>query len=89
MDPELDEELRVTVVVTGISSTIEKEMAKPKLVPKPSPATGKIDYSEMDTPTVIRQEQRKKIANGGFANAGSGSDMEYLDIPAFLRRQAD
>lgn len=90
IDPELSEEIRVTVVATGLGNTLKQTMAKPKLVPKPSATTGKIDYSEMDTPTVIRQEQRKKVANGGFATSGPGdSDMEYLDIPAFLRRQAD
>ncbi len=90
IDPELSEELRVTVVATGLGNTLKQTMSKPKLVPKPSATTGKIDYSEMDTPTVIRQEQRKKVANGGFATSGPGdSDMEYLDIPAFLRRQAD
>ncbi len=90
IDPELSEEIRVTVVATGLGNTLKQAMVKPKLVPKPSATTGKIDYSEMDTPTVIRQEQRKKVANGGFATSGPGdSDMEYLDIPAFLRRQAD
>ena len=41
-----------------------------------------IDY---DKPTVLRneeQEQQKQVAN-------SDINMEYLDIPAFLRRQAD
>ncbi|THB71643.1 MAG: cell division protein FtsZ [Gammaproteobacteria bacterium] len=90
IDPELSGELRVTVVATGLGNALKQSMPKPTLVPKPSASTGKIDYSEMETPTVIRQEQRKKVVNGGFATSGPGdSDMEYLDIPAFLRRQAD
>ena len=41
-----------------------------------------VDYDE---PTVIRNrgnEQKKQVANGDV-------NMDYLDIPAFLRRQAD
>jgi 3-deoxy-D-manno-octulosonic acid (KDO) 8-phosphate synthase len=42
-----------------------------------------IDY---DTPTVIRRGPRA-VATGGMVNVAE--DSEYLDIPAFLRRQAD
>ena len=41
-----------------------------------------IDY---DKPTVLRKEEaehQKQVANGDI-------NMDYLDIPAFLRRQAD
>jgi hypothetical protein len=49
--------------------------------PSPSP------YDNYEKPTVIR-----KTAHGaaqGTGPATSGHDVEYLDIPAFLRRQAD
>jgi cell division protein FtsZ len=45
--------------------------------------TGTPDYHELDRPTVIRQT--KKVAAAG----NQAEDMDYLDIPAFLRRQAD
>lgn len=47
-------------------------------------ASGDVDYNQLDRPTVIR----KKAANDRPGVEDEG-DMEYLDIPAFLRRQAD
>jgi cell division protein FtsZ len=44
------------------------------------------DYRDMDQPAYIRH---KRAAVGGAAIEQSGGDLDYLDIPAFLRRQAD
>lgn len=44
-------------------------------------------YANYDKPTVIRKTARGVASGTGPAN--SGHDAEYLDIPAFLRRQAD
>jgi cell division protein FtsZ len=41
------------------------------------------DYRDMDQPAYIRN---KRAAAGG---GDGGGDLDYLDIPAFLRRQAD
>lgn len=88
IDPNFDEELRVTVVATGLGET---EIARPtkvvdntleKVTKSASP-----DYQELDIPTVIRSN-RSSAAKGNAAEKLS-DDMEYLDIPAFLRRQAD
>jgi hypothetical protein len=40
----------------------------------------------MDQPAYIRH---KRAAVGGAAVEQSGGDLDYLDIPALLRRQAD
>ncbi|HKK16102.1 MAG TPA: cell division protein FtsZ, partial [Gammaproteobacteria bacterium] len=46
---------------------------------------GGVDYREFDRPTVMRnQSQEPKKARETLEN-----DPDYLDIPAFLRRQAD
>lgn len=86
IDPELDDELRVTVVATGLGAAKVEAPREPQLAPvavtkKPS---GEVDYGKLDRPTVIR----KKAANDRYPEAADG-DMDYLDIPAFLRRQAD
>jgi cell division protein FtsZ len=85
IDPDMTDELRVTVVATGlggdrvaVAKAPEAEAPQIEIVKKPV----EIDYDE---PTVIRQgkdSQQKQVANGDV-------NMDYLDIPAFLRRQAD
>jgi len=82
IDPELDGELRVTVVATGLGGGIEHSES-PKLVVDRT-NTGEVDYDKLDRPTVIR----KKVSGDKYEGDASGN-MDYLDIPAFLRRQAD
>jgi cell division protein FtsZ len=85
IDPDMSDELRVTVVATGIGSELPVKLTEPKvsLVQRNS-KSGEVDYEDLDRPTVIR----KKVANGNPA-ASLDSDLDYLDVPAFLRRQAD
>lgn len=84
IDAELDDELRVTVVATGLGQE-EQQQAVPALqaVPAKKPS-GEIDYGKLDRPTVIRN----RAAEERYPSAADG-DLDYLDIPAFLRRQAD
>ncbi|GBE11055.1 cell division protein FtsZ [bacterium BMS3Bbin12] len=90
IDPEMSDELRVTVVATGLgvrertaASPAESAVEPPvKLVQRNK--NGEIDYGRLDRPTVMR----KQAVHGGQA-LPSESDLDYLDIPAFLRRQAD
>ncbi len=85
IDPEMTGELRVTVVATGLGR--ENEVAsmadqQVKLVVDKTPE-GEVDYAQLDKPAVIRN----KVAGDRFTESEGG--MDYLDIPAFLRRQAD
>lgn len=83
IDPEMSGELRVTVVATGLGRETASISEKPvKLVVDKTPE-GEVDYAQLDKPAVIRN----KVAGDRFAETESG--MDYLDIPAFLRRQAD
>ena len=83
IDPEMSGELRVTVVATGLGRETASIGEKPvKLVVDKTPE-GEVDYAQLDKPAVIRN----KVAGDRFAETESG--MDYLDIPAFLRRQAD
>ena len=82
IDPELDEELRVTVVATGLGQPQQQQ--RPRAVARTP--DGQVDYHEMDRPTVMRNTRR---AAGDGLSRGADDDIEYLDIPAFLRRQAD
>ena len=81
IDPELEDELRVTVVATGLGHHVPNIGKDPMKIVKRT-TTGDVDYGDYDKPTI----QRNKAAGDGL----SGSlDEDMLDIPAFLRRQAD
>ena len=86
IDPEMMDEIRVTVVATGLGGERVAQVALTPEVVKPQIEIVKkateVDY---DIPTVKRNEeltQQKRVANGDV-------NSDYLDIPAFLRRQAD
>ena len=48
-------------------------------------AGGSPDYRELDKPTYVRQ----RVVNESVAPPPPPENEELLDIPAFLRRQAD
>ena len=79
IDPDMHNELRVTVVATGLG--VREKRQQPYKVIKTG--TGTTDYEQLDTPTVIRN---RRLPLDPRAHA---EGIEYLDIPAFLRKQAD
>jgi len=81
IDPELEDELRVTVVATGLGQQIQVANKETMKIVKRNTA-GDVDYGDYDKPTI----QRKKASGGGLSGT---LDDDLLDIPAFLRRQAD
>ncbi|MCM0611040.1 cell division protein FtsZ [Marinobacter sediminum] len=87
IDPEMTDELKVTVVATGLGGDREKPT---KVVDNSRTLDGKTDYNQLDRPAVLR---RRAVSNGNVAIDQSKDSEEqgvdYLDIPAFLRRQAD
>ena len=82
VNPELSGELWVTIIATGLVQPGE-EVARPKLVAANAGSADTVDYDKLERPTVIR----KKVANAEMAPVRD--DPDYLEIPAFLRRQAD
>ena len=83
IDPELGDEIRVTVVATGLGGG----QAKPKKVVD-NTQREQTDYSQLDRPAVLRNRPVDRGAVVAQA-VGAEADIDYLDIPAFLRRQAD
>lgn len=83
IDPELGDEMRVTVVATGLGGV----QAKPKKVVD-NTQREQTDYSQLDRPAVLRNRPVDRGAVVAQA-VGAEADIDYLDIPAFLRRQAD
>ena len=98
LDPDMVDEIRVTVVATGLGT--EETVTEP--APQPvglqpvrvangesmvEPVTGSPDdYVGLDVPAEVRKQAEVRK---GYVDAATRQDMEYLDIPAFLRRQAD
>lgn len=87
IDPELGDEIKVTVVATGMGLASSAAKGPVKLVQKA--AAGEVDYGVLDKPTVIRQNRPENRENRFGAQPKKDIDLDYLDIPAFLRRQAD
>lgn len=85
IDPNLDEEMRVTVVATGLGSHHER----PTKVVDNTETMATTDYRELDRPAIMRNRESAEYASPIAKAVGPGADMDYLDIPAFLRRQAD
>ncbi len=84
IDPSLENEMRVTVVATGLGDT----HAKPTKVVDNTAREMTTDYRQLDKPAVMRRGSSRAAA-AAAAVVGADADMDYLDIPAFLRKQAD
>ncbi|MFZ2290185.1 MAG: cell division protein FtsZ [Halopseudomonas yangmingensis] len=95
IDPELRDELRVTVVATGLSGKVEKPVKVVDNTVQQSPVAQprrndmmEPNYRDLDRPTVMRSQNAQGAAAARHS-AAPAEDLDYLDIPAFLRRQAD
>jgi len=82
----MGDEIRVTVVATGMGAKAVVNTPV-KLVQKA--AAGDVDYGVLDKPTVLRQTKQETRETRFGAQPKNDMDLDYLDVPAFLRRQAD
>jgi cell division protein FtsZ len=82
IDPDMAQEIRVTVVATGLGQGAGAAEVPIKVVRRS--VAGEPNYAELDQPAV----QRKRAVGDGVMAAPEDLE-ELLDIPAFLRRQAD
>ncbi len=97
IDPSLKDQLIVTVVATGLGGM---QIEKPtKVVDNTMKNPRTADFHTLDRPAVMRKKEAVK-AHGASEElqqerqpmpkaVGADSDMDFLDIPAFLRKQAD
>lgn len=84
IDPEMSEELRVTVVVTGLGGRTDFEEPVIHAKSEATKSDGTLDYHQLEKPTIIRNQATQKPT----AELDT-KDIDYLDIPAFLRRQEE
>lgn len=89
IDPDMTDDLKVTVVVTGLGSAAPL----PEVENKPAAAAqantkrdGSLDYEQLDRPTYMRNDKARD-ASSEEAALKNKENIDYLDIPAFIRRQ--
>ncbi len=82
IDADMTDQIRVTVVATGLGQQAANAESPMRIIRRPV-AQEEPNYHALDKPTV----QRKRAVGDGLD--GTGLQEELLDIPAFLRRQAD
>ncbi len=88
IDSNLGDEIKVTVVATGMGAPPMAVKAPVKVMHKPNALN--TNYEELDKPAVMRQGGKNENRETRFgAQNKKDMDLDYLDIPAFLRRQAD
>ncbi|MFW0072551.1 MAG: cell division protein FtsZ [Coxiella-like endosymbiont] len=86
INPEMSDELRVTVVVTGLGTNSNGA----SVLPKPAKGTkndGTVDYYQLDRPTYLRNQE--PVKRNLDSEEQRDQDFKYLDIPSFLRHQGD
>ncbi len=79
IDPDMTDELRVTIIVTGLGKLTDSPVKFSKTDEEPN-------YSELARPTVLRKQAASTKTP---VEPQSSHDIDYLDIPAFLRRQEE
>jgi cell division protein FtsZ len=119
IDPDMTDQVRVTVIVTGLGEPQGKyttqqqfsaanfpnnnHMASPLIshtknrVMEPRRVDKAMDYQQLDKPALTRKQNPQQATapinnNAVHANKPKASEMpdvDYLDIPAFLRRQEE
>lgn len=107
LDPDMQDEVKVTVVATGLNRVVAKQSVRThEREPQRTPiqlvrnaTTGQAEFSAMDEVTYHSHPSSAPGYGAGLrggrqeptgpAVADFGNDSSYLDIPAFLRRQAD
>jgi len=105
LDPDMQDEVKVTVVATGLNRVVakqsvrgsEREYQRPPVQLVRNATTGQPEFSAMDRVDAAPMPSFGGSLRGSVRQAEPaaptaadfGGDSSYLDIPAFLRRQAD
>lgn len=92
IDPDIGDEMKVTVVATGLG-----EPRVPNVVvdntgmqPRSPGSPGEPDYKNLEKPTYQRPSRHANTAREtSNSSEQHREDLDYLDVPAFLRRQAN
>ena len=91
-DPDMNDQLRVTVVATGLRTPSSKTGPRGVIIDNQPPRKtgGDIDWGRLEQPTSFRRTP--SVGDGSAAvkeELQDDPELDYLDVPAFLRKQAD
>jgi cell division protein FtsZ len=90
IDENMQENLRVTMVATGLGGVVNRAQSKPLSVIHSRTGTDNafaegMKWKDLDAPAVMRTNSRRDATIEAMKQSG----VDVLDIPAFLRKQAD
>ena len=95
-NPDISDQLRVTVVATGLTPPAAKtgptKVIQGGATVPPVSKDGTPDYGSLDLPASVRSaggQRRSSAAVAPDLASAPDLDHDFLDVPAFLRRQAD
>jgi cell division protein FtsZ len=93
LNPDMQDDVRVTVVATGLNRSVARQPLRPV-------ATQQVEMRQRPRPVVLRTGTGNEVVDYAQPEVVTGTargetvkqadpGLDYLDIPAFLRRQAD
>ncbi len=91
MEPEMENQVKVTIVATGLGDQLK--LVKERRPPISIDPSGK--YSDLEHPSFQRRTVGRTVnpsadrAPTGTSTASSEQEIKWLDMPKFLRQQAD
>jgi len=83
LDDEMEDALRVTMVATGLGNPVARQQPKPMQIIRTGTDDAPMMGAADEVPNVMTSRRNRTV------QAMSDSGIDTLDIPAFLRRQAD
>jgi len=95
IDPSLGEEIKVTVVATGLDRARTQAMKVVQNTASVRKQDGSLNLDDIELPAVLRRQREEALLdkprqeNSSEQNGTAREDYGNLDIPTFLRRQAD
>ena len=97
IDPEMRDEVRVTVIVTGLGRKQTVSTLKVSPAESNKHSDNPVDYSQLEKPAITRRQGAPAVmpvlttqsALRATTTTDHTHDIDYLDIPAFLRRKEE
>ena len=85
VDETLGDELKVTVVATGLSSVQQAAKPEPVLVVENAEPKAKLDLNTFELPEILKRTSIEALLDKPEPE-DPYADLDYLDVPTYLRR---